>query len=638
MRKNLFIFLGFYCLISCSFLSVKGQTREQANRITEELVRVARDEDTGVDSASVLLNRALQVCKNAGYPYGVHQTSYYLSFVCMKQGKPLQAIKLLDPLVHSNTYYDTTVDKLKPYIYLMMTNAYIMTGDYHKAMNNIEELSAMVGNSPMKETAVYAPLSYILADLPAHYQPDGYKKSLHYLKLLQNESLQRQDTLDYALYLTNEADVRVKLKDWKRCKACLEEVLTLSRKHDIRPVLQCTYTAMGVAAYSQEQYREAEQYLLQAIAHKYKRETIADSRTQIILGKTYLRLKEYTRARQVLEGALKAPDPGRYLSHDKDLYESLSELYQALGDYKNSLHFYQRFRTIQDSLNSKEVAYTVQQMDIKYQTAQKDKELLRRKLFIQYQEKALNTKNFQVSLLVIALISLVLFALFLYSRQKQKRKWLEKQKDVDQLRATLKGEELERTRIARELHDGIGGMLAVISINLSFTNKDGILDPPQLTKVHDLIRATAMEVGKTAHNLLPSALENNDLASAIEVYCYELTLSSDLLIDVETEGDFSILDKTFSIALFRIIQELIQNMIKHSGANHATIMLHLKGTEITMEIEDNGRGFDVAREQKGMGLKNIKERTQSLGGTVLVSSDRHKGTRTIIHFENLQKR
>lgn len=441
------------------------------------------------------------------------------------------------------------------------------------------------------------------------------------------------------MLLNNEGHIYMKCRDWKNCSAILQKTIQLCRQKHIKTVLPLALITSGEAAYYQEKYGEAERYLLQAVHMNGEAGKLQTQYGNIILGKTYMKRKAYDKADHVLEETLRTVLQHHYFTLNKDLYEALSGLRLLQGDYKSSLMYYKRYQAIQDSITGKEVANTVQHLDIRYKTAEKDKELLKRQLFIRQQEKTLDTRNFQVALMGMGISGISIIFLFYYSRLKQKRKWIAGQQDLEQLRAVVKGEEQERARIARELHDGIGGMLAVIGMNLSHADKDGTLRPEQISKLKDLVKTTSHEVRQTAHNLLPNALEQSNLAEAIEDYCNEITHTSDLLIDVETRGDFSFLDITFSIAIFRIVQELIRNIIKHSGASHVVIMVDITARKINMEVEDNGRGFDPGvKERTGMGLKNIKDRVGTLGGVMHIASNENLGTRVNINFENLQKK
>lgn len=205
---------------------------------------------------------------------------------------------------------------------------------------------------------------------------------------------------------------------------------------------------------------------------------------------------------------------------------------------------------------------------------------------------------------------------------------------MNQLKAIMKGEEQERSRLARELHDGIGGMIAVIKMNVGSAMKENPeasekVDLPMLDK---LLENTSDEVRKTAANLMPDVLAKYGLEEAATLYCHQINNRSALFIDVQFHGDLSFLDKATELILYRIIQELIQNTIKHARATKAALQVIRHEDTLHLSLEDNGSGFDPSVHSSGFGLGNLRFRVQSLHGKLEIRSSPDQPTTVHIEF------
>jgi signal transduction histidine kinase len=198
-------------------------------------------------------------------------------------------------------------------------------------------------------------------------------------------------------------------------------------------------------------------------------------------------------------------------------------------------------------------------------------------------------------------------------------------------RAVLEAEEKERQRIAKDLHDSIGQMMSAAKMNLSaFESEIKFEDKEQqlaFEKIIQLVDESCREVRNVSHNMMPNALLKNSLASAIREFIDKLDQKS-LQVHLYTEGLEDRLDSNLETVFYRVIQECVNNVIKHSAATTLDISLIKDKDGITATIEDNGAGFNTSDHEKfnGMGLKNIITRIEYLKGTVEFDSTPGKGT------------
>jgi two-component system NarL family sensor kinase len=199
----------------------------------------------------------------------------------------------------------------------------------------------------------------------------------------------------------------------------------------------------------------------------------------------------------------------------------------------------------------------------------------------------------------------------------------------------IEGQELERKRIAAELHDNIGGLLATLKIysDLALT-KSELPDIQRLnTKVNNLSEQLSGEVRKLSHELDLRTLSGFGFKVAVQQLCEAINESGKLsiiaVIDVHKPFNDAI-----SLNLYRIIQELFTNTLKHAGASRARIEVSLIGGDISMIYEDNGKGFDSQQlSPGGMGLQNIRHRTSLINGRMTIDSS-ERGTTYIIELSD----
>lgn len=214
---------------------------------------------------------------------------------------------------------------------------------------------------------------------------------------------------------------------------------------------------------------------------------------------------------------------------------------------------------------------------------------------------------------------------------------LQQKMEIERLNATIDGEEKERTRIARELHDGIGALLTGAKMNFEMVKKNSQYEHhPDFIEGLKLLEETASGLRETAHNIMPEILMQEGLSDAVKSFCERMTGKGGTVISFQTLGTTGKLDAAFNLPVYRIVQELIHNIRKHAGAATALVQMNFHedgGLDIT--IEDDGVGVETARlkNSNGMGLKNINERVKQLGGRIDINSIIGKGTSVYLEFE-----
>lgn len=367
----------------------------------------------------------------------------------------------------------------------------------------------------------------------------------------------------------------------------------------------------------------------------------------------YSQLHQYDKAIALLLQADKMP----LREHHKQVKENINTfLYRNYKDIENrdkALYHLEIAKAYHDSLNTEQQDIAVANFDIKYKTQEKELENL--------QLKTNATKNRAILFAtLIALFIFIIISFLTYKNIVKKKRIAEQDKliEVQKLEKVLKDQELndidimlesqekERQNIANELHDNLGSMLATLKLNfqnLKRQNEDqNQLDPnlseqAKQNKLYDktdaLIDEAYQKVRNIAHLKNLGVIGSEGLLVAVNKMAEKMSIQDKLKINVIPFGLDERLDNTLEVTLFRMIQELCTNIIKHSEATEVNIYL-TQGTptEMNLIIEDNGKGFDPKTmiSQAGIGLKNMEKKVEQMGGTFTIDSILSKGTSIII--------
>jgi len=195
----------------------------------------------------------------------------------------------------------------------------------------------------------------------------------------------------------------------------------------------------------------------------------------------------------------------------------------------------------------------------------------------------------------------------------------------------------ERKRIAKELHDDISSKLNVIHLNSNLL-LDGGLSVKEYSEVVksniNITNRTLQSARKIAHDLLPPILDKFGLQSAIEELADDYNTSKKVVVSYQLKYQKDYLNKTKELHLFRILQELINNSIRHGKAKNINLVLETSNSKLYLNYSDDGVGFDTKKSQlkKGLGLKNIESRVELLNGILKISSENKSGATFIIHI------
>lgn len=363
------------------------------------------------------------------------------------------------------------------------------------------------------------------------------------------------------------------------------------------------------------------------------------------IGYIHLQQKNYTDAEKFVKMGLEIAEADSVMVFMKEGYGTLSDIYAGSGRYKEAHDYLTRFNTIKDSLQSEERKKFALDLEKKYEVEKHTAQIQQLEAEKRIQELSLREKILIIQSLLGILFTILVVGLLILRNYRQKQKLqqqqiekLEAEKLLAATEAVLKGEEQERSRLAKDLHDGLGGLLS--GIKYSFQNmKENLILTPENAGVFerslDMLDSSIHEMRRVAHNLMPESVYRFGLDSAIRDYCADIHNTGILHIKYQSFGmDTPIPDLSVSVSVYRIVQELVNNILKHAEASYAFVQITRSDSALFVDVEDNGKGMDpdVISGKGGMGWRNINSRVEYLKGTLSLESSEGRGTSIHIEF------
>lgn len=512
-----------------------------------------------------------------------------------------------------------------------------------------------------------------------------------FFKALQLIEATDNDQLALASIYNNIAGVHLAINQYDRAQPYLEKTVAIASKNRLNPALgialsnlslvwrdkgdtqksmQYAQAAMSIARQNDDPkqmyaasmmlgdlYQIAEndsaiQYFLQTA--KYAERLGANERCAAIFktGSAYDHFKDFKNGALYLNRALEIADSTSGRRMKLHILDDLYRHYYFLKQYKEAVEYQYGYLQLKDSIDAEKNAAVINQLDIRYKTSRKDQEIQHKQMLIARQNASIDRKN-RVITAVSAFIAILLCLFWLRHRtyrfrqreQSQKITELRQEQEIAVLKAVARAEEEERKRIAQELHDGVSGTLSVIKMRFSAMDADTNTGTKETIQLLDNV---INDIRNTAHNLSPEMILSEGLQEAVSFFSNAVNQSQSIRIGLQFSGDMQQLPPDFQLSIFRIIQELIQNVIKHAQAKNVLLQLGLWENLFSLTVEDDGIGFNAAsleqdcdlttpRPRSGLGLVNVSKRVKALHGELNVDSIPGSGTTVYIEFDLSQE-
>jgi signal transduction histidine kinase len=647
----LFLFLGLTPVVGKAQRELPGLsnaplfTAADTMRVHELISRGSAVSWRYPDSAKRLFLEAERLSQEINYADGIGRALIGLGVVYREEGdyeQSLASFRRAMPYCLQPVY-----NKILPaLLYNNIGIVYFSYGRYADAASYYYyALRALQGDTtaPLR-TTLYNNLGGV------HLRMGMPEKALAYMSRAEREARRRGDKQRLAFTLSNKGQAYVSLKRWEDAERQYAEGLTLVSETENPDIMQALEVALGELLLRLKQPERALRYMEHAVKmndSNLQSGSLRAIQMQYSLGSAYFEVGQYERAIATLAPALEKAERLGLRDDIAGGHIALAEVYEATGRYREALNHMLAYARMRDSMFREENTRRIHQLEVRYQTAEKDKKLAESQLLIYRQQQQLQQKNtliYIVTLSAALLTAVVLLLLVVYRNIRHRQhlqaehiRMLEQEEELKVMQALIAGEEKERARIARELHDGIGGMLAAIQMHISAAHSrpaDAARLEADMEDVRVMLEHTADEVRKTAHNLMPEVLMQHSLEEALQLYCEQINAGGNLQLELQIHGVVGPLPQSAKLSLYRIVQELIQNVVKHAGTTQAIIQLTRQPTTLSILIEDNGSGFQPnERESNGIGLHNLRSRVQALQGHLSIESAPGSGTTVYMEFE-----
>ena len=546
------------------------------------------------DSSIVILNEAMDIAKKMNDKIKIAITNLNIGNSYTAKG---DFEKALEYSLEGAAVIENTHDELlKAKLYDALQVLYNYRSEYDKAIT-FGERALVIARKEKDEML----LAQCLVNLALNYNAkDRISEAESLLIKALKLGKKKNDKVIESAVLMNLADIALKKKDAEKILDYCSRSLQLSREMGAFDSEALALRALSIGHLLEKNLDSATFYANMAYAldsiHEFKKETV-------------------------------------------EILNVLSNIAYTAGNIREGFDYDKKVNDAIEKIINEIISAQSADLEKKYETEKKENHIILQNIKLQKR----NNLNYAliIAAVTIIIISLLSFRNFKHKQnlQQQRISELEKEKQLTATEAVLKGEEQERSRLAKDLHDGLGGMLSGIKFSFQSMKGNLIMSPDNqqaFERSMDMLDSSIKEMRRVAHNMMPESLVRFGLNTALLDYCTSVTKSGALVVNYQsieiTNHNF---EQSIAIAVYRIIQELISNTIKHGAANHAIVQVTKLDNTLSITVEDDGKGFNtnILEKSKGMGWINIRNRVDFLKGKLDVNSEIGSGTSVHIEFE-----
>ncbi|MEZ4899382.1 MAG: tetratricopeptide repeat protein [Saprospiraceae bacterium] len=551
------------------------------------------------DSAFYFFLQAKERLVDARDTFRLASLNISIGSVLLQQARFSDAISIF---IESLNYFEPIGDLVNAAkCYSNLATAFAQLNDYEKAIQYSRKALAIFRSQRMDQFTMIT-----LPNLATQFMQNGQLDSAgYYFELAEELATAKGNKRSLALIYTSLGELHLEAEEFDLARNYTMKSIQLKRELNQTKGISQAYHNLGLIAFKERRYTDARDYYRQAMAG-------ADSESRL------------------------------------ELLKRMKEVYAAESNWREATHYAEEVQKLSDSLqeekNIKEIATVINQ----YESAKKENEILQLKS--KNQELAIRHNRNRIFLWSIAALclGLLLVGYLTYKNIRRKRVIdrqnfkINQQKMIEQLRQheldtidnIIQIQESERSRIAADLHDSLGSKLATLNLYVDKLQEEV---PEHLQKELSLIplkkltNETYQEVRQISHNINAGAQVKDGLLVALQHMANFISHTNNIQVEVIGIDLDHRIDNALEIQLFRVIQELVTNVVKHANASEVTIQLTKHESELNIIVEDNGCGFDPESITYGLGLKNIENRLNNIGAEFSIDSSPGNGSTIIIN-------
>jgi len=643
MAVKFFWSVLFFCLLYSGALAqptlldslqqeLKG-AKEDQNKVLL-LIRIGQEyEQTDLEKAKSLYRQARALGHKIGYPETEVKFIGNYTFALNMQGR-------LDSSLYWNLKAIKEAEKLKnneqiAKAYFNTGTSYQYLSDYQSAAEYYQKgLTYFEKIDNLRYTAQANDILQNLYNSTRQFD----KAILHGKKAVaQFRNLDDHKLLAYALTNLGVTYGKMNLKD--SSFIFHKEADEIAKKVGDEILIATTELNLADVYLWRKQYEMAKQYFL-SVLQSARKNDLPGSETNALRGLSYYYqlLGDYAMAKKYALDALLVSEKNNIPDSRVLNLDQLSDLAYMERDADLGNEYATKMRQLQDSLLNTEIITNTINIEKRYELSKKNDQ-------IKIQEEKIKQQKLFNVILIGGIVALLLVA-FLSYRNYNNRKKLQQQRITEletekQLLATqslLQGQEAERSRIAKDLHDGLGGLLSGVKLQLGAMKGNLILSEESghaFNRALDKLDESISEMRRVAHNMMPETLLHFGLAKALQDYSDGLMQQQTFTIECTFKGLEQRMSQSTEVMIYRMVQELINNAVKHSGAGNILVqVIRHNNRQLNITVEDNGKGFNPEQiKQNAAGLRSVKSRVEYLNGKMDLQSEQGKGTSVYIECD-----
>ncbi|MGZ5189927.1 MAG: tetratricopeptide repeat-containing sensor histidine kinase [Flavisolibacter sp.] len=491
------------------------------------------------------------------------------------------------------------------------------------------------GSDSMRLGQVYSNLSVVFDNLGQYHQ------SIYYNRLALQIAKATNDELGVGYAMVNMGSALKKLNQYDSARYFFETALPIAVKHKHINLEKDANINLGYVELYDKTYNNAERYFLQGlILSRHLKNDYGIVASNKGLASVKIAQGKFDEAGELLKDAINTSKSIGFNNELQELYLLKYETEKASGNFANALEAYMQHVNVKDSLNNIQVQKNISSLEKQYQTERKEKMILQKDNQIHSQTLELKAKNTWILALVSLIIFLALISFLVWKYYKQKRLAKAKQQELFQVQLSMQAKEDERNRIAKELHDDLGGTLSGIVLHSHFMIEQ--LEDSNVSAVKksiDRIQNASSEMITKLNDIVwlinPKYDTLEKLVQRIEEFAIDMGKAKGIQVKIDTpENSASIsLDTHARKNIYLICKEAINNAVKYSNATELFLTISWSENNLHLQIEDNGNGFDATRAGNGNGLSNMKQRAQDIGAAYILDAINNKGTRVSLDYK-----
>jgi two-component system, NarL family, sensor kinase len=520
-------------------------------------------------------------------------------------------------------------------VYISILNLYFYLGDFVNAMRYTSEGLALAEKAhDLKLVAHYQNLSGFI-----NLRQNNPREAERFYRLFLSYVNTIRDTISIADAYTSIAECRIAAGKFKEAEDYLDLSFDIYWKlykvHKLSQVDRIPYTLFrkGFCYGSEKQYGSAMSFVLQALHYsKILPGNLYDiAQYNIYAGNLYLKTGSYDLAHKKLHAGLGL---SKYIDHKeniRDAYSYLAELFAKEKKYDSAYFYNVLYNELKDSILNTNTRREIEQIGASYAIEKRDNQIRlleqQKKLQEARIRRELLIRNMLIvfALCIMAMIVILLNRNYLRRKNRLQEEINTRQNEIFNVTATV--QDKERKRIAKDLHDGMGTLLSAAKMKLS-----AFPDPQQHIRESLVLLDDAIaELRNISHNLMPATLSKLGLVAALQNLFDKIQSIADMQISLVVHGFTERMNEEKEMILYRVVLELVNNVVKHAGASLLTVQLVKHPRELVLTVEDNGNGFSYeALDKPGIGITNIRSRIAYLEGNFQIDSKPGAGTTVII--------